>query len=63
MDKKLYRSRTKKMFGGVCGGLEDYTGIDVTLWRLIFVLIALPGGLSILIYFLMWWLVPLEQSS
>jgi phage shock protein C len=26
------------MIGGVCAGLEDYTGIDVTIWRIIFLL-------------------------
>ena len=28
--KRLYRSRTEKMLGGVCGGLADYLDIDVT---------------------------------
>ena len=45
-DKKLYRSTTNKKIAGVCGGLADFTGIDPTVWRLIFLFLALPGGFS-----------------
>lgn len=58
--KKLYRSRDQKMIAGVCGGLEEYTGLDVTLWRILMVIIALPGGISILVYLLLWVVIPLE---
>ncbi len=34
MGKKLYRSRTKRMISGVCGGLSDFLSIDETLVRL-----------------------------
>lgn len=63
MAKKLYRSRSDKMIAGVCGGLADYSGIDVTIWRIIFVLIALPGGVSVLVYFILWLLMPLESKQ
>ena len=57
--KKLYRSSKNKMIAGVCGGLEEFSGIDVTIWRVIFVLLALPGGLpGILLYIAMWIIVP-----
>ena len=36
--KKLYRSRTDRMIGGVCGGMAKYFGIDPTVIRLAFVL-------------------------
>ncbi len=62
-DKKLYRSKTKKILGGVCGGLEDYTGIDTVLWRVIFVLLCLPGGLpGVIPYLIMWIIVPPEPA-
>ncbi len=51
------------MLAGVCGGLATYTNIDVTIWRIIFVLIALPGGISILAYFILWLLMPLEPKQ
>ncbi|PID30791.1 PspC domain-containing protein [Candidatus Saccharibacteria bacterium] len=63
MKKRLYRSQTDKKIAGVCGGLGDYTDIDPTIWRLIFVLLALPGGLpGIAPYVLLWIIVPLEKS-
>ncbi|MBL8122387.1 PspC domain-containing protein [Candidatus Saccharibacteria bacterium] len=63
MTKKLYRSRSDKKIAGICGGLEDYTGLDATLWRIIFLLVALPGGISIFVYFIAWWLIPLEPTN
>jgi phage shock protein PspC (stress-responsive transcriptional regulator) len=62
MKKKLYRSRSKKMIGGVLGGLSDYIQIDVTLLRILFVILLLttaffPFGL---IYLIMIFVVPNE---
>lgn len=59
--KKLYRSKTDRKIAGVCGGLARYTGIDATIWRLIFLIFALPGGPSILIYFVFWLVMPEEE--
>jgi phage shock protein C len=61
--KKLYRSNHDKMLGGVCGGLGDYLGIDTTLVRLGFVLLTLLAGHGILVYLIMWIVVPLEPAS
>src|SRR5579884_163638 len=56
---RLYRSRTDRMIGGVCGGLAEYFAVDSTLVRLFFVLAAIfTGGLLIPIYVLMWVLIP-----
>jgi signal transduction histidine kinase len=48
---------------GVCGGVAEATGIDVTLVRIAFVLLSLGSGIGILIYALAWLLVPLEGES
>jgi phage shock protein C len=61
--KKLFRSNSDKMLGGVCAGLGEYLGIDPTLVRLGFVLAALLAGHGILIYLIMWIVVPLEPSD
>lgn len=45
MNKKLYRSRTKRTLSGVCGGLEDYFEIDVTIIRLVWVLISIMSDI------------------
>lgn len=44
MNKKLYRSRSNRMLSGVCGGLGDYLNIDVTIIRLVWVLITIMSG-------------------
>jgi phage shock protein PspC (stress-responsive transcriptional regulator) len=54
----LRRSGTEKMLGGVCGGLAEYSGIDVVLWRVGFVGLTLAGGAGILVYLLLWVLMP-----
>lgn len=55
---ELRRSGTDRMAGGVCGGLAEYSGIDPLLWRVGFVGLTLAGGAGILIYLLLWVLVP-----
>ncbi len=58
--KKLYRSREERMIAGVAGGVGDYTGIDPTVVRLLFVLAVVFGGSGLLIYLAMLILVPEE---
>ncbi|MCL5045444.1 MAG: PspC domain-containing protein [Actinobacteria bacterium] len=48
--KRLYRSRTDRVLAGVCGGLAEYFDLDVTIVRLLWVLITLVGGAGILAY-------------
>ena len=48
-DKKLMKSKDKKLCG-VCGGIAEYFNIDVTLVRLIAVLLCFGGGSGILGY-------------
>ena len=60
--KRLYRSTTDRMIGGVCSGLATYLGIDPMLVRLAFGVLALVNGLGILIYMIMWFVVPDENS-
>jgi phage shock protein C len=60
--KRLYRSRTDSMIAGVCGGLAEYFDIDPTLVRLAFVAVLLLGGSAVLIYIIMWIVVPLEPE-
>ena len=50
MAKKLYKSTKNKMLFGVCGGLADYFNIDVTIVRIIFVILGLISGSGIIIY-------------
>jgi len=56
--KRLYRSKKQRMIAGVCGGLAEYFEIDATWVRLIFILFLLLGGSAILVYLVMWLVVP-----
>ena len=56
--RKLYRSRSQRMIAGVCGGLSDYFNIDATLVRVLFLLLAVFGGTGLVIYIVMWVIVP-----
>jgi phage shock protein PspC (stress-responsive transcriptional regulator) len=58
----LRRSRSDRWLGGVCGGLAPATGLPSWLWRLIFLSLALCGGTGVMIYVLLWILVPKEAG-
>lgn len=60
---RLYRSETNRILGGVSAGLADFFSIDPTLVRVIFVLLSVFGGSGILIYILLWIIVPAENSG
>jgi phage shock protein PspC (stress-responsive transcriptional regulator) len=55
---QLRRSRTDKILGGVNGGLAEYTGIDALLWRVGFVALTLVAGTGVIVYLLLWVLMP-----
>ena len=59
--KPLQRSNKNRIIGGVCGGLAQYFNRDPTWIRLLFLLFLLLGGSAILVYFIMWVVVPLKR--
>jgi len=61
--KKLYRSETNRVLAGVAGGLGEYFVIDPTLIRLLFVLLTVFGGGGVLVYIILWILIPSENNS
>jgi phage shock protein PspC (stress-responsive transcriptional regulator) len=56
----LRRSRDDGWLGGVCGGIARVTGVESWIWRLLFALLALCAGTGVLVYLLMWILIPAE---
>ena len=58
----LRRSRSDRWLGGVCGGLAPATGLPAWVWRLIFVSLALCGGTGLMLYVLLWILLPKEPE-
>ncbi len=58
--KRLYRSQTDRKFGGVCGGLGEYYGVDPTVVRLVAVVFGVATGVIpfLIAYIIACWLVP-----
>jgi phage shock protein PspC (stress-responsive transcriptional regulator) len=50
------------MLGGVCAGLAAFFGLDPTLVRIFFVIMALGTGFGVFLYILMWIVVPAEGA-
>jgi phage shock protein C len=63
--KKLYRSRTDRMVGGICGGLGKYLNMDATVLRLIAILLLVVTGVipGVIAYLVMLLIVPLEPEA
>ncbi|HLZ17761.1 MAG TPA: PspC domain-containing protein [Cyclobacteriaceae bacterium] len=59
--KKLVRDQSRKVLGGVCAGLAHYFGIDPVWPRLIFALLTLGYGGGLLVYIILWIVLPVES--
>ncbi len=59
---KLYRSENNKVIAGVCGGLGEYFDIDPVILRIILVLITIFGGSGLLIYIILWIVIPSKST-
>ncbi|HPE69952.1 MAG TPA: PspC domain-containing protein [Thermotogota bacterium] len=58
MQKRLYRSRTNRILGGVCGGLGDYFEIDPVIIRLVWAATFFVGGVGLVFYIIAWIIIP-----
>lgn len=62
-NRKLARNESDRMVAGVCSGLGKYLNIDSTIVRLIFVLLFLLGGHGLLVYIILWIVMPVEIKA
>ena len=60
---RLRRSVTDRWIGGVCGGIAAATGTESWIWRLLFAAGMLAGGVTAVLYLLMWLIVPSEYDA
>ena len=60
MPKRFHRIEPGKKIAGVCTGLADYFNIDVTLVRVLFIVLALAGGAAVLAYVILWVVAPAD---
>lgn len=58
-EKKLRRSRDKKMIAGVCGGLAEYFGLDATIIRIAVAFLTIFTAFAgCLVYIILWLIIP-----
>jgi len=62
MTKRLYRSESDRILGGVCGGLAEVYDIDPTLIRLVVVALFFGAGTGLLAYLVAWLIIPTESE-
>ena len=56
--KQLRRSRRDRRLAGVCAGIAEYFGWDPTLVRVAWIVLTLMGGCGILLYLILWVVMP-----
>jgi phage shock protein PspC (stress-responsive transcriptional regulator) len=55
---RLRLSDDDKWIAGVCGGVAAVTGVEAWIWRLLFVLGMFAGGITAILYIVLWIFVP-----
>jgi len=63
LTRAWHRSARLKMIAGVCAGLAEEFGISVTILRLAFVLGTLISGTGLIIYIVLWVVMPLQRET
>lgn len=59
MTRRLYRSRTDSIIGGVAGGVAEYLDADPSIVRIVWAILAIvTAGLFVVLYIVMWIVVP-----
>ena len=64
MSRPLRRSRSNRMIAGVCAGLAHHFGLDVTLMRVLYVLVSIlsVGFPGTIVYIILWIVIPEESA-
>ena len=60
--KRLYRPSRDRKIAGVCSGFAQYLGIDVTLVRIVWLIMLICYGVGLMAYIIAWIAMPKEES-
>ena len=61
--KRLVRSTSNRVIGGVCGGVAEYLNMDANLVRILTVLISLFTGVPVILYIIALFVVPEDTTA
>jgi phage shock protein PspC (stress-responsive transcriptional regulator) len=61
--RRLYRDPDNRVIGGVCGGMGAYMNVDPVIFRIIFVIIFFGFGVGLLIYLVLWIVIPEAKTT
>lgn len=50
------------MIGGVCAGIAEYMNLDPTIVRIIWILMVFFAGFGVLLYFILWLVIPKQKQ-
>lgn len=62
-ERVLYRRADDKILAGVCGGLADYFGVDVTLVRVLWLVFCIFYFMGVIVYIILVLVVPIEPTG
>ena len=62
-ERRMHRSSTERVVAGVCGGIAEYFSVDPSLVRIAFVVGTLWGGLGVLLYIVLWVILPVDYEA
>ncbi len=60
--KRLYRPSRDRKIAGVCAGFAEYLGIDVTVVRIVWLIMLICYGVGLMAYIIAWIAMPKEES-
>ncbi len=60
---QLVRSRSQRVIAGVCGGLAEHYGWDLTVVRIVMAVTALFSGVGLVVYVIAWIAIPEGQYA
>jgi phage shock protein PspC (stress-responsive transcriptional regulator) len=61
--KRMYRDPDHRILGGVCAGMGAYWHLDPIIVRVIFAALIFAGGLGIVIYLILWIVLPEAKTT
>ena len=62
LEAQLYRDPENTIIAGVCSGIAAYFGLDPVIVRIFFILFTLLWGVGVLVYLILWMVVPKAQT-